>query len=70
VQHPIHISRVLQSALRSNTHLIGTICLCKMDVRFVEQSTRVVMEESRNWTVIKFENRTPKEEHERKDSTL
>jgi hypothetical protein len=29
-----------------------------------------VMEESRNWTVIKFENRTPKEEHERKDSTL
>ncbi len=70
MQHPIHISRVLQSALRSNTHLSGTICLCKMDVRFVEQSTRVVMEESRNWTAIKFENRTPKEEHERKDSTL
>jgi hypothetical protein len=24
------------------------------------------MEESRNWSVIKFENRTPKEEHKRK----
>jgi hypothetical protein len=70
VHHPIHISRILRSALRSNTHLIGTICLCKMEIGFVEQSTGVVMEESRNWTVIKFENRTPKEEHERKDSTL
>jgi hypothetical protein len=41
-----------------------------MDIGFVEQSTGVVMEESRNWTVIKFENRTPKEEHVRKHSTL